>query len=92
MSEVTLRLAGDSDGEAIRSLAMLDDRRPPPVPVLLACRDGRLLAALSLATGDAVADPFQRTEELIQLLRCHAAGARLPVGSLPQTPAPVLVS
>jgi hypothetical protein len=31
-------------------------------------------AALSLRTGEVVADPFRRTAELVELLRCHAAG------------------
>jgi hypothetical protein len=31
---------------------------------------------MSLVTGEVVADPFRRTAEVIELLRCHAAVAR----------------
>jgi hypothetical protein len=34
--------------------------------------DGRLLAALSIDTGAVIADPFEHTAEVIELLRVHA--------------------
>jgi hypothetical protein len=40
-------------------------------------RGGTVDAAVSLCTGDVVADPFRRTTEISALLRCHAAGARV---------------
>lgn len=48
-----------------------------PSPRLLAERDGIVVAAISLRTGELVADPFVRTAELVELLRCHLAGVRL---------------
>jgi hypothetical protein len=81
MSDVGLRLAGPRDREALGRLAALDDRPLPPGPHLIARVDGALCAALSLATGELVADPFRRTAELAALLRCHAAGARVPPGA-----------
>jgi hypothetical protein len=82
---VTLRLAGAADVAALDSLAQRDSRPLPPGPHLLGERGGRVDAAISLATGELVSDPFRRTAELCELLRCHAGGAR----TQPQrTPAP----
>jgi hypothetical protein len=70
---LTLRIAGNGDGAALRRLAELDSRPLPPGPHLVAEREGRIDAALSLSCGEAVADPFRRTAELCELLRHHAA-------------------
>jgi hypothetical protein len=91
---VTLRLASDADVAALDRLAQLDSRPLPLGPHLLAERDGRVEAAISLATGELVADPFRRTAELGNLLRCHAGELRLrPKRSpAPVTPRPELVT
>jgi hypothetical protein len=83
---VTLRLAGIADGAALERLAQLDSRPLPPGPHLLGERGGRIQAAISLATGELIADPFRRTAELCELLRCHAAGARVQPERLAPTP------
>jgi hypothetical protein len=70
---LTLRIADDGDGAALRRLAELDSRPLPPGPHLVAEREGQIDAALSLSCGDTVADPFRRTAELCELLRHHAA-------------------
>lgn len=77
---MVLRLAGpgDADHAALAELAALESRALPPGPHLLAEQDGTVAAALSLRTGDVVADPFRRTAELCALLRCHAGPVRLP--------------
>jgi hypothetical protein len=72
MDAVTLRPANADDGYALERLAQLDSRPRPPGPHLVAVRDGRIDAAISLRTGELIADPFQRTAELCTLLRCHA--------------------
>jgi hypothetical protein len=77
MSDVHLRLAGPRDQDALARLAALDDRVPPPGPHLIARADGEPRAAISLVTGEIIADPFRRSLELGELLRCHAAGARV---------------
>lgn len=77
--EVTLRLAGPADHRALTTLAQLDSTRLGPGPHLVAERDGYLVAAISLCTGDVIADPFARTAELCALLRCHAGPERWPV-------------
>ena len=72
---VALRLAACDLG-ALERLAELDSRPLPPGPHLIAERDGEIRAALSLATREIVADPFRRTAELCELLRCYAGGLR----------------
>ena len=74
---VTLRLATDSDCAALERLAQRDCRPLPAGPHLVAERDGRIEAVISLATAETVADPFRRTTELCELLRCHAGGVRV---------------
>jgi hypothetical protein len=69
---ITLRLANDRDGGALRSLAERDSAALPPGPHLVAIRDGELEAAISLSTAEIVADPFRHTAELRELLRCAA--------------------
>lgn len=59
--------------EAIERLAELDSARTPSGPLLVAAIDGRLLAALPVAGGRAIADPFARTAELVALLELRVA-------------------
>jgi hypothetical protein len=66
---VTLRHAFPDDAAAIARLAALDSRTVPPFPILLAEIDGEAWAALSLKTGDTIADPFRPTTALLDLLR-----------------------
>ena len=73
---IELALAKASEPFEVERLARLDDRRVPPAPHLIARCDGEPYAALSLATGEVVADPFRRTIEVVELLRCHAAVSR----------------
>ena len=79
---------------ALERLAGLDSRPLPPGPHLVAERDGRTDAALSLSTGELIADPFRRTAELRELLRCHAGGlltARQPSPTPKLRPRPLPV-
>jgi hypothetical protein len=78
MEPVTLRLADTPDAPALERLAQLESRRHvPPGPHLVAIRDGRVDAAISLSTREVIADPFQRTAELCELLRCQAKSMRV---------------
>jgi hypothetical protein len=83
---VTLRLAGVADGGALDRLAQLDSCPLPAGPHLLGERNGRIAAAISLATGELIADPFRRTAELCELLRCHAGGVRVQPQRSPASP------
>jgi hypothetical protein len=78
MEAVTLRLTDAADGRALQRLAELESRSfPPPGPHLVAVTEGRVDAAISLSTGDVIADPFRRTAELCDLLRVHARTRRV---------------
>jgi hypothetical protein len=73
MQEISIRFATHHDVPAIELVAERDTRRPPAPPHLVAEVDGRILVAHSLTTGDAVADPFVRTEELRAMVAVRAA-------------------
>jgi hypothetical protein len=75
--EVTIRLLSAADDDALRTLAERDSARPPRGSVIGVEKDGRLLAAISTSSGQVVADPFYRTEELVSLLRVRV-GQMLP--------------
>jgi len=74
-NSLIIRIADDDDRVALSTLAQLDSADAPAAPVLLAESGGQVVAALSLADGHAVADPFRRTADLLDLLRVRAAGA-----------------
>jgi hypothetical protein len=69
---VTLRLACAEDDCALERLAQLDNAHPPRGPQLVAEVGGQLRAALSLADGRVIANPFHHTSELVNLLRARA--------------------
>jgi hypothetical protein len=69
---VTIRHAFPDDARALERLAALDSSAVPGGPVLLCEVDGELSAALSLADGGVLADPFRPTVALVQLLRARA--------------------
>ena len=73
---VNIRRLGGDDLAAVERLAQLDSRRAPEGPLLGAEIEGRLLAAISLSTGESIADPFSRTGELRALLELRAAQLR----------------
>jgi hypothetical protein len=73
---ITIRRLHGSDAGALADLVQLDSARIPASPVLGAEREGRLIAALSLESGQLVADPFIGTAEATELLRLRAAQLR----------------
>lgn len=83
---LSLRLSSDADGAELDRLAQLDSRPLPPGPHLLGERDGRIEAAISLATAEVVADPFRRTAEVCELLRCYAGNVRVAPRREPAAP------
>jgi hypothetical protein len=70
---VTLRFAFPDDASQVAKLSALDSAAMPAEPVLLAEVGGELRAALSLADGAVVADPFHETTPLIELLAARAS-------------------
>jgi hypothetical protein len=69
---LTIRPANDHDVPALAELAALDSARALAGDVLLAEQDGDVRAAVSLHDGRAIADPFHRTAELVDLLHVRA--------------------
>src|SRR3954447_10444638 len=70
---ISIRPARRDDLTALWSVAALDSAVLPPEPLMVAEEDGEVVAALSLTSGDAVADPFRRTAAAVALLRLRAA-------------------
>ncbi|MBV8430959.1 MAG: hypothetical protein JO244_07355 [Solirubrobacterales bacterium] len=75
---VLIRLATGDDADSLELLAELNTSSPPLGPVLMAESGGRPVAALSLVGGDALADPFLPTAQLVALLRLRAQQVRPP--------------
>jgi hypothetical protein len=73
MQNVTVRRTGSGDQVALARLAALDSASPPRGPALVAEADSRMLAALPLGSGRAIADPFEPTAELVALLELRRA-------------------
>jgi hypothetical protein len=69
---ITITHSTPADGQEITRLALLDGRRAPAGPALLAYVDGELRAAVGLVDGQAIADPFHPTAELVEILRFQA--------------------
>ena len=76
MSGVAIRSLGPEDETAVAALAELDSAAPPRGRLLGAEIEGRLVAAVAIETGEAVADPFSRSGELRALLELRAAQLR----------------
>ncbi len=64
-----IRQATENDQRALQQLAELDSQRPLSMPALIAETRGQPAAAISLADGRVIADPFEYTTVLQQLLR-----------------------
>jgi hypothetical protein len=77
-----IRRATDADDVVLARLAALDSQRPLEGAVLIGELDGEPAAALSLADGRAVADPFRPTAHLVAAMHVRARG----VQAVAQTP------
>lgn len=73
---ITIRHSTGGDRARIARLGALDGHPAPASEMLLAFVGGELRAALPLAGGNALADPFHRTTYLVDLLRLRAAGEK----------------
>ena len=69
---ITITQSTEANSDEVWRLALLDDRRAPRGPALLAYVDGQLRAAVGLVDGQAVADPFHPTADLVEMLRFQA--------------------
>ncbi|HEX2085544.1 MAG TPA: hypothetical protein VHF89_07670 [Solirubrobacteraceae bacterium] len=75
-TDITLRPAHAADAPWLERLAALDSSALPNGPLVLAEREGQIVAAVSERTLESIADPFQRTAEAVELLRRHAVARR----------------
>jgi hypothetical protein len=72
MNNLTIRSATAADTAALATLAALDSRAVPAAPQLVAADGDRLIAAVSANDGSAIADPFVRSADVVELLRRRA--------------------
>jgi hypothetical protein len=73
---LVVRRARPSDDPALAALAALDSARPLTGMRIVGEVDGQIVAAVSLHDGRVVADPFEPTADVVEVLRLHTAGAR----------------
>jgi|SRR5215213_667373 len=71
--DLTIRRAYADDAIELGRLAQLDSANTLAGAVLVAESDGRIVAALDLEHGTAIADPFVPTATIVELLRVHAS-------------------
>ena len=65
---ITIRLVRPTEVDEVRRVAERDCRDVPEGELLVAIAGGEIRAAISLTSGDFVADPFHHTEELVRML------------------------
>lgn len=76
MTPIGIRRATAADRAALERLAALDSARVPAGDMLIAEVGGEPQAAIEIATGAAIADPFRATRMLVELLDLRAARLR----------------
>ena len=81
-TSISIRTARQDDFVALWHIASLDSSPYPGGPLIVAEVGGEVVAALSLASGEAIADPFRRTAEAVALLRLRAS--QLPRAERPR--------
>jgi hypothetical protein len=82
VESISIRRATAADRPLLERLAALDSAPVPSGDVLIAEVGDEPRAALEIATGSAVADPFRHTAHLVELLAVRAA--RLRDGRVPR--------
>ena len=77
-ASITIRHATAADEADLTRVAALDSSRVPSGELLVAELDGRVVAALSIDTGAAVADPFEHPASIVDSMRAQARESREP--------------
>ena len=77
-SDLELRLCRSADDRELERLAALSERPLPHGRLVIAATRGHIVAALPLAGGEPLRDPFARTAHLMPLLELRAAQLRDP--------------
>jgi len=75
-SPIAIRRATAADAPVLERLAALDSAAVPAGDVLIADAGGEPQAAVGIASGAVVADPFRPTADLVAVLRLRAATLR----------------
>lgn len=75
LHEMVLRADRPTDEAALRRLAALDSVRPIRGRAIVAEVEGRTVAAIGIEDGKVVADPFEHTAEVVELLRSRVQSA-----------------
>jgi hypothetical protein len=73
---VVIRQASAEDSGRLQRLALLDSAPRPHGAMLVAEREGVLVAAVPLSGGRAIADPFEPTAGIVGLLELRRAQLR----------------
>jgi hypothetical protein len=73
---ISIRCATEDDRLALQRLAALDSVAARPGDMLIAAVDDEPQAAIHVASGTTIADPFRPTAELVELLSLRAARLR----------------
>jgi hypothetical protein len=75
MSDITIRSSRSADSAELQRIAALDSQRVPTGDLIVAEVAGELVAAYAPETARAIADPFRRTADVVELLRRAANGS-----------------
>lgn len=78
LGDVEIRLCKAADDPQLEELAELNETALPFGRLVVAIVRGRVVAAVPLAGGRPLTDPFVRTEHLVPLLDLHAEQLRHP--------------
>ena len=70
--DLTIRRSTHSDRRSLERLAALDSRPLADGPYVVAEADGKLVAAVPVGGGAAIADPFTQTAGMVALLQMRA--------------------
>jgi hypothetical protein len=76
--DLELRLCRIADDPQLDELAVLEGRPVPNGRMVLAVIRGRIVAAVPLAGGQALRDPFAKTQHVMPLLELRASQLREP--------------
>jgi hypothetical protein len=69
---ITIRPLREEDVAAVERLAELEERRVPAGKLLLADVEGTIEAAVSVESGEAIANPFAPSAAIVSLLELRA--------------------
>ena len=73
---ITIRPLREDDAAAVQRPAELEERPVPPGALLLAEVEGTIEAAVAIESGEAIANPFASSAEVVSLLRVRAEQLR----------------